>query len=43
MAKKNEVLKTQEMNLIQFIKIHYYISIVKVAFFLCFIGREHIT
>ncbi len=22
---------------------HYYISIVKVAFFLCFIGREHIT
>ena len=21
----------------------YYISIVKVAFFLCFIGREHIT
>ncbi len=22
---------------------YYYISIVKVAFFLCFIGREHIT
>ena len=24
-------------------KLHYYISIIKVAFFLCFIGREHIT
>ncbi len=24
MANKNEVLKTQEINLIQFIKIHYY-------------------
>ena len=24
-------------------KYYYYISIVKVAFFLCFIGREHIT
>ncbi len=23
--------------------LNYYISIVKVAFFLCFIGREHIT